>query len=132
MMSETTTPAPEAAPAPGSGPEPETTARHESRQAIWLRQLQAMIDELSTQATPALREVAAKAAELAAKAGEAAGPIAHRAAEVTGEVGQKVAEKGREVAADLRRASEVTQEAKAQATPPAPEAPTEQPVEVHA
>ncbi len=90
-----------------------------SRPGEWLHQLQVMIDEISTQAGPVLRDVAAKAAELAAKAGEAAGPIAHKAADVTTDLGQKVAEKGREVAADLRRsaAQEPT------ATPPAVEGP---------
>ena len=85
-----------------------------SRPGEWLHQLQVMIDELSTQAGPVLRDVAAKAAELAAKAGEAAGPLAHKAAEVTTDLGQKVAEKSREVAADLRRSG--TQEP---ASPPA-------------
>jgi phage-related tail protein len=69
----------------------------------WLSQLQAMIDNVATHATPVVREVAAKAAELAAVAGEKAGPIAHKAAEVTAQAGTKVAERGREVAAELRR-----------------------------
>lgn len=69
----------------------------------WLTQLQSMIDNVTTQARPVLREVAAKAAELAAVAGEKAGPIAHKAAEVTAHAGTRVAERGREVAADLRR-----------------------------
>jgi hypothetical protein len=62
-----------------------------------------MIDNLATHAAPVAREIGAKAAELAALAGEKAGPIAHRAAEVTAAAGGKVAERGREVAADLRR-----------------------------
>jgi hypothetical protein len=69
----------------------------------WLVQLQAMIDNLATHAAPVAREIGAKAAELAALAGEKAGPIAHKAAEVTAAAGGKVAERGREVAADLRR-----------------------------
>jgi phage-related tail protein len=69
----------------------------------WLTQLQAMIDNLATHAAPVAREIGAKAAELAALAGEKAGPIAHKAAEVTAAAGGKVAERGREVAADLRR-----------------------------
>jgi hypothetical protein len=68
----------------------------------WLGQLQAMIDNVATAAAPVMRQVAAKAAELAAVAGEKAGPIAHRAAEVTAQAGMKVAERGREVAAELR------------------------------
>lgn len=69
----------------------------------WLSQLQAMIDNVATHAAPVAREIGAKAAELAALAGEKAGPIAHKAAEVTAAAGGKVAERGREVAADLRR-----------------------------
>jgi hypothetical protein len=69
----------------------------------WLGQLQSMIDNLATQAGPVLRDVAAKAAELAAAAGDKAGPIAHKAAEVTESAGHKLAERGREVAAELRR-----------------------------
>lgn len=69
----------------------------------WLTQLQAMIDQVATHAAPVAREIGAKAAELAALAGEKAGPIAHKAAEVTAAAGGKVAERGREVAADLRR-----------------------------
>lgn len=69
----------------------------------WITQLQAMIDNLATHAAPVAREIGAKAAELAALAGEKAGPIAHKAAEVTAAAGGKVAERGREVAADLRR-----------------------------
>ncbi|HEX8941448.1 MAG TPA: hypothetical protein VF763_14970 [Candidatus Limnocylindrales bacterium] len=68
-----------------------------------LAQLQSMIDDITHQARPVLREVAAKAAELAAIAGEKAGPIAHKAAEVTEEVGGKVAARGKELAAELRR-----------------------------
>ena len=62
-----------------------------------------MIDNLATNAAPVIREIGAKAAELAALAGEKAGPIAHRAADVTATAGTKVAERGREVAAELRR-----------------------------
>ncbi len=69
----------------------------------WLAQLQSMIDNVATHAAPVVRQVAAKAAELAAVAGEKAGPIAHKAAEVTEKAGVKVAERGREVAAELRR-----------------------------
>ena len=68
-----------------------------------VRQLEAIIQNLSTHATPVLREIAARAAELAAKAGEAAGPLAHKAATATEKVGGRVATKGLEVAAELRR-----------------------------
>jgi hypothetical protein len=69
----------------------------------WVAQLQSMIDNLATNAAPVVREIGAKAAELAALAGEKAGPIAHRAADVTATAGTKMAERGREVAAELRR-----------------------------
>jgi hypothetical protein len=77
----------------------------------WLAQLQAMIDNLATHASPVIREIGAKAAELAVVAGEKAGPIAHRAAEVTTQAGSKVAERGRVVAADLRREAAERREA---------------------
>ena len=69
----------------------------------WVAQLQSMIDNLATNAAPVVREIGAKAAELAALAGEKAGPFAHRAADATATAGSKVAERGREVAAELRR-----------------------------
>jgi len=68
-----------------------------------VRQLDSIIESLTTYATPVLREIAAKAAELAARAGEAAGPVAQRAADKTEAAGERLATKGREVAADLRR-----------------------------
>lgn len=67
-----------------------------------VRQLEAIIQNLTAHATPILREIAARAAELAAKAGEAAGPLAHKAATVTEEVGGRLAAKGLEVATELR------------------------------
>ena len=79
------------------------TGGGESGGREWLGQLQSMIDGLATQAAPVLREIGAKAAELAAAAGDKAGPIAHKAAGATEAAGQKLAERGREVASDLRR-----------------------------
>ena len=69
----------------------------------WLNQLQAMIENAATQAAPVMRQVAAKAAELAAVAGEKAGPVAARAAEMTADAGQRIAERSRDLAAELRR-----------------------------
>ena len=69
----------------------------------WLSQLQSMIEGLASQAAPVAREVGAKAAELAALAGEKAGPFAHRAAEATEHAGSRLAERGRDLAAELRR-----------------------------
>jgi len=84
--------------------EPEQSGNTAGQQAReWLTQLQAMIENLATQAAPVVREVGAKAAELAAVAGEKAGPVAQRAAVLTGQAGHKLAEKSRDFAADLRR-----------------------------
>jgi len=74
--------------------------------ATWLAQLQAMIDNVANQAGPVVREVAAKAAELAAVAADHAGPIVQRAASVTQDVSVKVAERSRQVAADLRHVTD--------------------------
>jgi hypothetical protein len=71
--------------------------------ADWVRQLQAMIDDVATQAGPVIRDVAAKAAELAQRAAEAAAPFAAKAADVTADVGQRVVDRSRVMAADLRR-----------------------------
>ena len=85
-------------------PQPEPAASGAAGQAReWLTQLQAMIENLATQAAPVVREVGAKAAELAAIAGDKAGPVAAKAAELTGQAGQKIAEKSRDFASDLRR-----------------------------
>ena len=72
-----------------------------------IRQLDSIIENLASYATPVLKEIAARAAELAAKAGEAAGPMAQRAADKTKSVGGRLATKGREVASDLRRETAV-------------------------
>lgn len=69
----------------------------------WLAQLQAMIDDVATQAAPIARQVGAKAAELAALAAEKAGPAAQRAADVTADASAKLAERAHQAAADLRR-----------------------------
>ena len=83
-------------------PEASTTDRGEKARE-WLAQLQAMIENLATQAAPVVRDIGAKAAELAAVAGEKAGPVAQRAAELTGQAGVKLAERSRDLAAELRR-----------------------------
>lgn len=69
----------------------------------WVAQLQSMIENITEQAGPVLRQVSAKAAELAAVAGEKAGPVAARAAELTAEAGTKLAERSRDLASELRR-----------------------------
>src|SRR5262245_28827296 len=83
-------------------PEASTSDRGEKARE-WLAQLQAMIENLATQAAPVVREVGAKAAELAAAAGEKAGPVAQKAAEMTGQAGHKLAERSRVLAEELRR-----------------------------
>ena len=83
--------------------EPEQGADTGAKAREWLAQLQAMIENLATQATPVVKQIGAKAAELAAVAGDKAGPVAQKAAEYTGQAGQKLAEKSREMAAELRR-----------------------------
>ena len=84
--------------------EPEQASGDASAKAReWVGQLQAMIENLATQATPVIKEIGAKAAELAALAGDKAGPVARKAAEVTGDAGQKLAVKSREFATELRR-----------------------------
>ena len=85
-------------------PEASTTDRGEKARE-WLAQLQAMIENLATQAAPVVRDIGAKAAELAAAAGDKAGPVAQRAAELTGQAGQKLAERSRDFATELRRDS---------------------------
>ena len=87
----------------GGGESPPSGAGGSGGVAPMIAQLQSMIDNITTQAAPVLREVAAKAAELAAAAGERAGPVAHRAAEVTQRAGETMATRGREVAANLRQ-----------------------------
>lgn len=78
----------------------DSTLGNEPNAAI--RQLEAIIGNLTTFATPVFREIAARAAELAAKAGQAAGPVAHKAAAATEQVGERVAVKGHEIASGLR------------------------------
>ncbi len=89
-----------------------------------LVQLQQMIDTIATQASPVMRDVAAKAAELAAVAGQKAGPLAYRAAEVTESLGQRVASRSKDFAAEMRKSPEETggghaEGADAEATEPA-------------
>jgi len=83
--------------------EPEAKGDAGAKAREWLSQLQAMIENLATQAAPVVKEVGAKAAELAALAGDKAGPAAQKAAAITGQAGQKLAVKSRELAGELRR-----------------------------
>jgi hypothetical protein len=73
-----------------------------ARAREWVAQLEAMIQQISTQAAPVARQVGAKAAELAAVAAVKAGPAAQKAAELTTDYGQRFAEKAQSVAAELR------------------------------
>ena len=82
--------------------EQETGASANPQAREWMTQLQAMIENLATQARPVIRDIGIKAAELAVIAGEKAGPVAQRAAELTGQAGQKLADRSRDLAAELR------------------------------
>src|SRR5512143_1416898 len=104
--------------------EPEQASSSTGQQAReWLAQLQAMIENLATQAAPVVREVGAKAAELAAIAGEKAGPLAQRAAVFTEQAGHKIAERSRDLAEELRRDAAAAKAANA--------SPTEETAEAH-
>ena len=78
-----------------------TSSRSSTTEPV-LKQLDTIIENVTSYATPVLREIAARAADLAAKAGQAAGPMAHKAADRTGEVGDLVATRSRAFASDLR------------------------------
>ncbi len=129
MTDETTQPTPEETPASGAdetfgwtgeGEAASTDDKGSSTGREWLTQLQSMIENIAEQAGPALREISAKAAELAAAAGEKAGPAATRAAEITAGAGTKLAEKSRDLAAEIRRdiATRAAAEADVEGTPP--------------
>jgi hypothetical protein len=85
----------------GSGAGSDTSGAS-ARGREWMGQLETMIQEITTQATPVARQIGAKAAELAAVAATKAGPFAQKAADVTSDVSQRFAERAQSVAADLR------------------------------
>jgi hypothetical protein len=87
------------APPPGEG---DAAGPASARGREWVAQLEAMIQQISTQAAPVARQVGAKAAELAAIAAVKAGPAAQKAAELTTDYGARFAEKAQSVAAELR------------------------------
>jgi hypothetical protein len=98
------------------------------RSKEWIAQLEAMIQQISTQAAPVARQVGAKAAELAAIAAVKAGPAAQKAAELTQEYGTRFAERAQTVAAELRAQDakapgDAAPEADAAAAPGATEGP---------
>jgi hypothetical protein len=88
---------------PEPQPEPEPNSGRSVDVQAMVSQLQQMIEQVATAATPALKEVAAKAAELAASAAVHAGPIAHKVANQADRAGKVVASKGRDLASDLRQ-----------------------------
>jgi len=106
-----TEPTSEAPAAEAPADEPTVDAAANSRAREWLSQLEAMIQQVATQAAPVAREVGAKAAELAAVAAVKAGPAAQKAASVTTEYGQRFAEKAQSVAADWRHENEAAKAA---------------------
>jgi hypothetical protein len=73
-----------------------------TRAKEWIAQLEAMIQEVATQAAPAARQIGAKAAELAAVAATKAGPAVQKAGEVTAGYSQRFAERAQSVATELR------------------------------
>jgi ElaB/YqjD/DUF883 family membrane-anchored ribosome-binding protein len=94
---------------PDLGPkpnEPTLTRSGNSTTEPVLKQLDTIIENVTSYATPVLREIAARAADLAAKAAQAAGPMAQKAADRTGEVGDLVASRSRAFASDLRTDTE--------------------------
>ncbi len=60
------------------------------------------IDDLTVRATPAVREVSARAAELTAVAAAKAAPLARKAGDATADASGKLAERSRTWAAELR------------------------------
>jgi hypothetical protein len=68
----------------------------------WMAQLEDMIGNIATQATPVVKEIGAKAAELTAVAADKAGPMAHKAAGWIDEKTPGVADRARQIASDLR------------------------------
>ncbi len=88
------------------------------------------VEDLAEKATPAVREISAKAAELAAVAADRAAPLARKAGEVTADASGKLAEKSRGWASDLRsavageEASDPTSGAGTSSAPWTPEATT--------
>ena len=110
--------------------EPTADAAANSRAREWLGQLEAMIQQVATQAAPVAREVGAKAAQLAAVAAVKAGPAAQKAASVTTEYGQRFADKAQSVAADWRHENEAAKapdeaDGEAEAPKELPEPPAE-------
>ena len=69
-----------------------------------LESIRDAVEDLAEKATPAVREISAKAAELAAVAADRAAPLARKAGEVTADASGKLAEKSRGWASDLRSA----------------------------
>jgi hypothetical protein len=67
-----------------------------------LDSLRDAVDDLAERATPAVREIGARAAELAAIAADRAAPFAKRAGEVTSDASGRLAEKSRTWASEVR------------------------------
>ena len=114
-MTEPNDPSITSTPEPGPAPDPARPAawgtpdpasadasKAEGGVASILESIKDAVDDLTVRATPAVREISAKAAELAAVAADKAAPFARRAGEVTADASGKLAEKSREWATDLR------------------------------
>ncbi len=67
-----------------------------------LDSLREAVDDLAERATPAVREIGARAAELAAVAADRAAPFVRRAGEATSDASGRLAEKSRTWASEVR------------------------------
>ena len=67
-----------------------------------LESIRDAVEDLAEKATPAVREISAKAAELAAVAADRAAPLARKAGEVTADASGKLATRSREWASEVR------------------------------
>jgi hypothetical protein len=84
----------------GNGTKPD----HDTTASGILGSIRDAVEDLAEKATPAVREISAKAAELAAVAADRAAPLARKAGEVTADASGKLAQKSRGWASDLRSA----------------------------
>ena len=112
----------------GTGKSTGTAGGPSAQATAILESLREAVDDLAERATPAVREISARAAELAATAADRAAPLAKRAGEATSEASGRLAEKSRSWASEVRASMAPTDpDAPASSTgsdvpPPAPDA----------
>ena len=95
----------ETPPTPGTPPiddQGATGSQKPASSANLFESLRDAIDDLTVRATPAVREVSARAAELTAVAAAKAAPLARKAGDATADASGKLAERSRTWAAELR------------------------------